>query len=231
MRHSPRSSTLTALPPEVRPREKLLARGPAALADAELLALLLRTGLPGQPVLQLAQALLDRYGGVAGLLRVEPASLADIKGMGPAKQAALTAVLEIARRALRQPLTEAPVFESAQFVRTYLRLHFDGLKTECFAVMFLDVRHRLIALETMFQGSLSHTIVYPRDVVKRALALDAAAVILVHNHPSGHTDPSPQDIQMTQAMIAALALIEVKVLDHFIIGAGEPTSLTDLGYL
>ncbi len=223
--------TLTALPPESRPREKLVALGPAALADAELLAILLRTGLPGRPVLNLSRDVLDQVGGFKQLVRAEAPALARIKGLGLSKRATLLAVLEIARRAFRDCLADGPVFESADAVRDYLRLEYDALPAECFAVMFLDSQHRLIALETMFQGTLSHTIAYPREVVKRALMRDAAAVILVHNHPSGRTDPSPQDVQLTRAMIEALALVDVKVLDHFIVGAGQPTSMTDLGLL
>ncbi|MDH0864687.1 DNA repair protein RadC [Mitsuaria sp. GD03876] len=224
-------NALAALPPEARPREKLIARGAAALADAELLAILLRTGRPGRPVLSLSREVLDRCGGLRALLRAEGPSLEGIKGLGPSKRTTLLAVLEIARRALRTALADGPVFESASAVRDYLRLEYDALRAECFGVMFLDTRHRLIALETLFQGTLSHTIAYPREVVKRALALNAAAVILVHNHPSGHTDPSPEDLQLTRVMIQALALVDVKVLDHFIVGAGDAVPLTDLGLL
>ncbi|MFX1682631.1 DNA repair protein RadC [Mitsuaria sp. CC2] len=224
-------SVIAELPPEVRPREKLLARGASALSDAELLAILLRTGLPGRPVLTLSRDVLDSCGGFRGLLRAPASSLAGAKGLGPAKRSTLLAILEIARRAFREALADGPVFESAEAVRDYLRLEYDDKRAECFAVMFLDIQHRLIALETLFHGTLSHTMVYPRDVVKRALTLDAAAVILVHNHPSGRTDPSPQDVQLTRAMIESLALIDVKVLDHFIVGVGQPASMTDLGLL
>jgi DNA repair protein RadC len=224
-------SVIAALPPEARPREKLLAQGARALSDAELLAILLRTGLPGRPVLTLARDVLDRCGGFRSLLRDPAASLEGVKGMGPSKRTSLLAVLEIARRAFRDTLADGPVFESAEAVRDYLRLEYDDKRAECFAVMFLDTQHRLIALETLFHGTLSHTIAYPREVVKRALTLDAAAVILVHNHPSGRTDPSPQDVQLTRAMIESLALIDVKVLDHFIVGVGQPASMTDLGLL
>lgn len=223
--------SLAALPAEARPREKLIARGAPALSDAELLAILMRTGLPGRSVLQLARDVLDRCGGVAGLLRSDASQLARIKGLGPAKLATLLASLELTRRAMRGPLTESSVFEHAETVRDFLRLEFDALSAECFAVMFLDIRHRLIALETLFQGTASHTIAYPREVVKRALALNATAVILVHNHPSGHTDPSPQDIQLTRVMAQTLALVDVKVLDHFIVGAGDAVSMTDLGLM
>ncbi len=222
---------LQHLPAEVRPREKLLARGPAALADAELLAILLRTGLPGRSVVVFAQEVLDHFGGLAGLLRADPQALGEVHGVGPAKGAALSAVLEIARRALRQPLTESPVFDHVDTVRDYLALQLGGLSNECFAVMFLDTRHRLIRLEILSQGTLSHTIAYPREVVKRALALNAGAVILSHNHPSGCPEPSPQDIEMTRTMTQALALVEVRLLDHFIVGAGRVVSMAELGCL
>lgn len=181
--------------------------------------------------MRMAQDLLDVSGGFRGLLRQGPAVLEGVKGLGPAKRTTLLAVVEMARRAMNEALRQAPVFEQAETVRAYLRLQYDSLDAECFAVMFLDVRHRLIALETMFQGTLSHTIVHPREVAKRAMSLNAAAVVLVHNHPSGHTDPSPEDIELTRMMMQALALVEVRVLDHFIVGAGDAVSLTDLGYL
>lgn len=223
--------SLTSLPPDARPREKLLARGAAALADAELLALILRTGLTGQPVLQLAQALLDRFGGFAGLMRADSAQLAGIKGLGPAKRAEIAAVLEIARRALKAPLTQAPVFDSPEAVQAYLRLQLDGLDHEVFAVMFLDAQHRLIEMETLFRGSLTQTAVHPREVVKRALALGAGAVILAHNHPSGVAEPSQSDALLTTALSQALALVEVRVLDHFVVGAGGATSMAQRGLM
>jgi len=223
--------TFLSLPFETLPREKLLARGPDALADSELLAILLRTGLPGQPVLTLARDLLDRFNGLSGLLRACPEDLAEVRGLGPSKQAMLAAVMELARRALRQDLADQPVFQSVDAVRTYLRLHMDALPHECFAVMFLDVRHRLIRMDSMFRGTLSHTIAYPREVVKRALALEAGAVILAHNHPSGHAEPSQADIALTQAMKQALALVDVPVLDHFVVGAGHAVSMAELGVL
>ncbi|WP_416757636.1 RadC family protein [Roseateles sp. So40a] len=222
--------SLQALPASLRPREKLLARGATVLSDAELLAVLLRTGLPGRSVLHLADDLLAHCGGVADLLKGDLLTrLGDFKGLGPAKRCTLMAVLELARRAYAHTLQRAPVFESAADVRAFLTLHYAGRGAECFAVMFLDVRHRLIALETLFEGTLSHTIAHPREVVKRALALNAAAVILVHNHPSGHTEPSPQDVELTCVMRETLALVDVKVLDHFIVGAGDAVPMTDLG--
>jgi DNA repair protein RadC len=222
---------LKDLPNALRPREKLLARGPAALADAELLALLLRTGLAGQSVLQLAQALLDSFGGLAGLLRAQPKSLRLVKGMGPARQAELGAVLEIARRSMAQELKERPVFDSPDSVKAYLRLHLDDLPHEVFAVLFLDARHRLIVLEEMFRGTLTQTSVYPREVVTRALELRAAAVILAHNHPSGAEEPSRADEFLTQSLKNALRLVDVRVLDHMLVAGGKVVSFAEEGRL
>lgn len=223
--------SLDHLPPDARPREKLLARGPAALADAELLALLLRTGIKGTSVLQLAQQILDQRGGWRGLLQASLADLAKIKGLGPAKRAEIAAVLEISRRSLLQQLAERPVFNSPEAVKEYLRLQIGGLSHEVFAVLFLDSQHRLIALEQMFQGSLTQTSVYPREVLKRALALNAGAVILAHNHPSGVAEPSRADELLTHALRDALAFIDVRVLDHMVVGASDVVSLAERGQL
>lgn len=223
--------SLDKLPPDARPREKLLSQGAATLADAELLALVLRTGLAGRPVLQLAQALLDEFGGFAGLLRMETRQLAKVKGLGPAKLAVMAAVLEIARRSLAEPLRAQRVMDSTDTVHTYLRLQLEGLRREVFAVLFLDVRQRLITMETLFHGSLTETSIYPREVVKRALELGAAAVILAHNHPSGDATPSPADQRVTRLLANALALVEVRVLDHVIVGAGQAVSMADRGLM
>ncbi|MFT7774427.1 RadC family protein [Roseateles sp.] len=222
---------LTHLPPDARPREKLLARGPQALADAELLALLLRTGIQGMPVLHLAQSLLDRFGGWAGLLAADVQDLAQVRGLGPAKRAEIAAVLEIARRSLNQQLAEKPALNDVDAVKTYLRLHLGGLDHEVFAVLFLDAQLRLIAMETLFQGSLTSTTVHPREVVKRALALGAGATILAHNHPSGVAEPSKADEQLTRQLSQALALVDVRVVDHLVVGAGEVVSFAERGLL
>jgi DNA repair protein RadC len=223
--------SLSDLPPDVRPREKLLARGPQALADAELLALLLRTGLAGRPVLQLAQDLLDAFGGWSGLLHASVADLAKVKGLGPAKRAEIAAVLEIARRSLLQELAQKPVFDAPEAVRQYLRLKMAHLAHEVFAVLFLDAQHRLIAMEEMFRGSLTHTAVYPREIATRGLQLGAAAVILAHNHPSGVAEPSHADETMTRSLTQALGLLEIRVLDHFVVGAADVVSLAERGRL
>ncbi|RTL41649.1 MAG: JAB domain-containing protein [Burkholderiales bacterium] len=222
---------LTHLPPDARPREKLLARGPQALADAELLALLLRTGVKGTPVLQLAQGLLDRFGGWAGLLATGVQELGGVKGLGPAKRAEIAAVLEITRRSLSQRLAEKPVMSDVAAVKTYVRLHLGGLGHEVFAALFLDAQLRLIAMETLFQGSLTSTTVHPREVVKRALTLGAGSVILAHNHPSGVAEPSRADEVLTRRLTDALALVDVRVVDHFVVGAGEVVSFAERGLL
>ena len=222
---------LKTLPADVRPREKLLAQGPASLADTELVALLLRTGVRGTSVLQLAQRTLDDFGGLAGLLQAEPAALRRVKGLGPAKRAQLCAVLELARRSLAQQLGERAVFDSPQRVKDYLRLQLGHLAHEVFAVLFLDAQNRLIRLEEMFRGTLTQTSVYPREVVKRALELQAGAVILAHNHPSGVAEPSRADEFLTQTLKSALALVDVRVLDHLVVGRQGVVSFAERGLL
>jgi len=219
------------LPAALRPREKMLSLGPQALADAELLALLLRTGLQGLGVLQLAEKVLNDLGGLSGLLRAQPAQLSTIKGLGPAKRSELIAVMELARRAMTCELSEQPVFTSPHMVKDYLRVHIGALPHEVFAVMFLDSQQKLIACEEMFRGTLSQTSVYPREVVKRALALNAASVILAHNHPSGLLEPSRADELLTQTLKSSLALVDVRVLDHFVVGAAGALSFAERGLL
>jgi len=220
---------LKGLPADARPREKLLQRGPSALSDAELLALLLRTGTQGKNVVLLAQELVDRFGGIAGLLHSGADALKTVKGLGPAKQAELMAVVELARRALSQELKERPLFDSPQAVAHYLQLHLGHKPHEVFAVLFLDSQHRLLALEELFRGTLSQTSVYPREVVLRALHHHAAAVVLAHNHPSGVAEPSRADEALTQTLKSALALVDVRVLDHFIVTANACRSMAEMG--
>ena len=226
---------LKDLPADAQPREKLLARGPGALADAELLALLLRTGMAGKGVLQLAQELLDPppvgFGGLAGLLHATADDLRRIKGLGPAKRAELVAVLELARRVLAQQLKEREVLGSPLAVKHYLQLHLGSRSYEVFAVLFLDSQNRLLTLEELFRGTLTQTSVYPREVVVRALQHQAAAVVLAHNHPSGSVQPSRADEALTQTLKAALALVDVRVLDHVIVGHGQALSMAEQGLL
>ncbi|MBP7566681.1 MAG: DNA repair protein RadC [Burkholderiaceae bacterium] len=220
------------LPADSRPREKLLARGPAALADAELLAVLLRTGVAGKGVLQLAQELLDMFGGVAGLLHASLDELKRVKGLGgTAKRAELAAVLEVTRRALAQQLREREVLSSPQQVRHYLQLHLAALPHEVFAVLFLDAQNKLVAMEELFRGTLTQTSVYPREVVLRALHHRAASVVLAHNHPSGTVQPSHSDEILTRTLQAALALVDVRVLDHVIVAPGGALSMAERGLI
>jgi len=230
--------TIKNLPPDARPREKLLARGPGALSDAELLALLLRTGIKGKGVLQMADELLhlkinangDRgFDGIAGLLHATADDLKRVKGLGPAKRSELVAVLELARRAMAQQMTERTVFATPDAVKRYLQLHLSARNHEVFAVLFLDIQNRLLALDEMFRGTLTQTSVYPREVVLRALHHQAAAVVLAHNHPSGSVQPSRADEALTQTLKAALALVDVRVLDHVIVGTGETLSMAERG--
>ncbi|HVN38420.1 MAG TPA: DNA repair protein RadC [Myxococcota bacterium] len=219
------------IPADARPREKLAALGPGALADVELLALLLRTGLAGVSVLALAQQVLETCGGVRGLLHAEPAELARVKGLGPAKRAEIAAVLELARRALAQELAAQPVFDAPAKVKDYLRLQLGARPHEVFGVVFLDAQNRLLAFEDMFRGTLTQTSVYPREVVKRALELRAAAVILAHNHPSGAAEPSRADEYLTQTLKSALALVDVRVLDHLVVAHASVVSFAERGLL
>lgn len=237
------------LPTDSQPREKLLARGPAALTDAELLAILLRTGIQGKGVLQMAQELLSDpdpaaiggigrirgigggFSGIAGLLHASAEDLKRIKGLGPAKRAELVAVLELARRALHQQLREREVFDSPDAVKHYLQLHLAAKAHEVFAVLFLDSQNRLIALEELFRGTLTQTSVYPREVVLRALHHHAAAVVLAHNHPSGSVQPSRADEALTRTLKTTLALIDVRVLDHVIVAPGAALSMADQGLM
>jgi DNA repair protein radc len=232
------------LPAEVRPREKLLARGAGALSDIELLALLLRTGTAGRGVMQMAHELLSPgvhaadgkpsggFGGISGLLNAGADELKRIKGLGGnAKRAELVAVLELARRAIGQRLKEREVFSSPGAVKQYLQLHLAAKVHEVFAVLFLDAQNRLVAMEELFRGTLTQTSVYPREIVLRALKHDAASVVLAHNHPSGTVQPSRADEALTQTLKAALALVDVRVLDHVIVAPGDALSMAEKGLL
>lgn len=218
------------LPADARPREKLLARGPQALSDVELLAIVLRTGMAGKNVFQLSAELLAPNG-VAGLLQASAQSLKLTKGLGPAKQAELLAVFELARRALGQQLQQREVFHTPGAIKHYLQLQLGHKNHEVFAVLFLDNQNRLLATEELFRGTLSQTSVYPREVVMRALHHQSAAVVFSHNHPSGSVQPSRADEHLTQTLKAALALVDVRVLDHIIVGQGQALSMAEQGLL
>jgi DNA repair protein RadC len=219
------------MPAALRPREKLLSMGPGALADAELLALLLRTGMKGMGVLQLAEKMLSELGGLAGLLQAPPTQLGQIKGLGPAKRAELLAVMEMARRGLSGHLRTQPVFTSPQLVKDYLQMRLGALPHEVFAMLFLDAQHKLIACEELFRGTLTQTSVYPREVVKRSLELNAASVILAHNHPSGTLEPSRADELLTQTLKSALNLVDIRVLDHLVVSRHGALSFAERGLI
>jgi DNA repair protein RadC len=229
-RTAPRAGiTVKDLPRSTRPREKLLAQGPGALADVELLALLLRTGGAGTGVLQLSEQLLDQHDGLAGLLHATPARLDGTRGLGPAKRAELAAVLEIARRVLLQQLRTVPVFDAPQRVKDFVALRLAAREQEVFAALYLDSQHRLIEMQELFTGTLSQTCVYPREVLRHALLHNAAAVILVHNHPSGVAEPSRADEVLTESLAASLRMIDVRVLDHLVVGVGQVVSFAERG--
>ena len=218
-------------PAAERPREKLLQQGATALTDAELLAIFLRTGVAGQSAVDLARHLLNDFGGLRALLEADQASFVRHLGLGPAKFAQLQAVLEMARRHLAETLRRDSALESPQAVRDYLKARLRHEPHEVFGCLFLDSKHRVLAFEVLFQGSIDGASVYPRQVVKRALAHNAAAAILTHNHPSGVAEPSQADRLLTQRLKEALALVEVRVLDHFIVGDGEPLSMAEYGWM
>ncbi|MBS7807099.1 DNA repair protein RadC [Variovorax sp. PCZ-1] len=222
---------LKDLPADARPREKLLARGAAALSDAELLALLLRTGIEGKNVVALAQEIVDRFGGISGLLHTDAASLKNIKGLGPAKQAELLAVLELSRRALAEQMMHKTVFDSPSSLLDFVRLKIGGKPYECFMVIFVDATQKLIASEELFRGTLTAAAVYPREVALRALHHHAAGVILAHNHPSGEVQPSYADQSLTSKLQAALGLLDIAVLDHVIVSRDKALSMHAQGLL
>jgi DNA repair protein RadC len=222
---------ITDWPLQERPRERLLALGPASLADAELLAILLRTGARGTSAVDLARQLLQRFGSVSALLEAGPAGFAGTPGLGSAKLAQLKAALELARRALKEEISSRDALSSPRAVRDYLRLALAGREQEVFAVLLLDAQHRVIASEELFQGTLTQTSVYPREVVKCALRHNAAAVIFAHNHPSGVAEPSHADEILTRSLKTALALVDIQVLDHFIVAGSRTMSFAERGLL
>ena len=218
-------------PVDERPREKLLQRGPAALSDAELLAIFLRTGLPGLSAVDLARELLQQFGGLRPLLEADQQRFCQGKGLGSAKFVQLQATLELSRRHLLATLQRGEALTSPGDTRQYLAARLRGHRQEVFACLFLDNRHRIQAFEELFYGTVDGASVYPREVVRRCLEHNAAAVILAHNHPSGVAEPSRADEQITLRLKEALALIDVRVLDHMIVGDGEITSLAERGVI
>jgi DNA repair protein RadC len=218
-------------PVEQRPRERLIKHGAAVLSDAELLAIFLRVGIKGKSAVQLGNEMLKHFGSLQGLFSAPLSSFSLIDGLGPAKFAQLQAVLELAKRALAEDLQAGVTLNSPQSVKDYLQLLIGNKSFESFAVLFLDVKNRLIQSEELFRGSLTRTSVYPREVVKRALHHNAAAIMLAHNHPSGQTQPSVADITLTNELTKALALVEVKVLDHIIVAGNKAYSFAEHGLI
>lgn len=218
-------------PSAERPRERWLARGPAALSDAELLALLLRVGVRGRNAVELANACLDRFGGLAPIFAADVGAVAALPGIGLARALQLRAAVELSRRAIHEELRERTLFDSPCAVRDYLRLTLGSLSAEAFLGLFLDAQHRLLTVEELFRGSLTQTAVYPREIVKRALSLNAAAIVFAHNHPSGVAEPSQADRQLTDILVRSLDLVDVRVLDHFVVGGPQVVSFAERGWL
>ncbi len=218
-------------PAHERPREKLLQRGAAALSDAELLAIFLRTGVRGKSAVGLARDLLTEYGSLRELLAAKQEQFCRSHGLGTAKYVQLQATLEMGRRHLQESIERDGPFTSPAITRDYLSCHLRGHPNEVFACLFLDSRHRLICYEELFHGTIDGASVHPREVVRRALSHNAAALILAHNHPSGVAEPSSADRHITQQIKQALELVDVRVIDHIVVGDGEMTSLAELGWL
>lgn len=214
-----------------RPRERLLAQGPGALSDAELLALFLGTGVRGKSAVQVAGELLARFGRVSMVLSAPRGELGKVPGLGAAKCAQITAVMELARRAFTEEMKARDSLTSPAAVRGYLRLRMQDLGHECFYCVYLDAQNRVIAAEELFRGTLTQTSVYPREVLKSALRHNAAGLILAHNHPSGVAEPSVQDQALTRTLAEALALVDIKVLDHFIVAPGACLSFAERGLI
>ncbi len=222
---------ITDWPLSERPREKLLARGAATLSDAELLAIFLHTGVSGKTALDVARDLLGRFDGLRDLLEAPEVELCRCAGLGPAKYALIQAALELGRRHLNATLSRGNALTDVETTRKYLSARLRHQRHEVFACLFLDNRHRVIVFEELFQGSISGASVHPRQVVKRALHHNAAALILAHNHPSGVADPSRADEQITRKLQESLALVDVRILDHIVVGDDETVSFAERGLL
>lgn len=218
-------------PADERPREKLLQRGVTALTDAELLAIFLRTGTPGKSAVDMARDLLSEYGSLQALLGADQQRFCQSNGLGDAKYAQLQAVLEMARRHFAEILQRGNALTSPDITRAYLSAQLRGYSYEVFACLFLDNQHRVIVWEELFRGTIDGASVYPREVAKKALFHHAAAVIFAHNHPSGINEPSQADRQITDKLKQALGLFDIRVLDHFIVGDGDPFSFAEHGLL
>jgi DNA repair protein RadC len=218
-------------PENERPREKLILRGASALSDAELLAIFLRTGLPGITAIDLARNLIKEFGGLGNLISADHSAFCSAKGVGTAKFVQLKASIELTRRYLQEQLEGQPVFTSPEKVSDYLSVQMRDYKREVFMMLLLDSKRQLIDTHELFQGTVDAASVHPREVVARALRKNAAAVIVAHNHPSGSAEPSQADIDITRRLKQALNLVEIRLLDHMVIGRGEVVSLAQRGKL
>ena len=218
-------------PANQRPRERLIERGPGALSDAELLAIFLRVGVPGKSAVDLATDVLREFDTLHALFSAPLPRFAGVCGLGPAKYAQLHAALEMARRVTAEQLRAGAALPSPDAVKQHLRLELARKDHESFHVLFLDVKNRLIASEEMFRGTLTHTSVYPREVVKRALGHNAASLMLAHNHPSGSPEPSEADLLLTRSLVQALALVDVRILDHFVVAGPHVHSFAEHGQI
>jgi DNA repair protein RadC len=231
MAHKEVSMPITDWPEAERPREKLLALGPGALSDAELLAIFLRTGAPGQTAVELARSLITQFGSLRALFQADATHFCATRGLGTAKYAQLHAALELTRRQLRERLGHSQAITNPADTEHYLTARLRDYPYEVFACLFLDTRHRVITYEELFRGTIDGASVHPREVVRRALQHNAAAVILAHNHPSGVAEPSQADQRLTRRLSEALALIDVRVLDHLVIGDHAAVSFAQRGMI
>jgi DNA repair protein RadC len=222
---------ITDWPSDQRPRERLIKHGPKALSDAELLAVFLRVGVTGKSAVDLGRDMVGHFGSLNGLFSASLADFSVLNGLGPAKFAQLQAVLELAKRAIAEELQDGVTLNSPQAVKQYLQLLLGNKPYESFVVLFLDVKNRLIASEELFRGTLTHASVYPREIVKASLAHNAASILLAHNHPSGTSEPSNADLTLTQSLKQALALVDIRVLDHFIVAGRHVHSFAENGQL
>lgn len=218
-------------PQQERPREKLLHRGASALSDAELLAIFLRTGVKGSSSVDLARQLLSSFGSLRALLEADQTQFCQQHGLGPAKYVQLKAVMEMSHRHLESTLSRGDALTDAATTKHYIQQRLRAYQHEVFACLFLDTKHRMIAFEELFNGTIDGASIYPREVVKQALHHNAAAVIFAHNHPSGIAEPSQADHNITQRLKSALELVDIRVLDHIIVGDGEMVSFAEIGRL
>lgn len=218
-------------PAEERPREKLLLRGVGSLTDTELLAVFLGSGVRGCNVVELSRGLLVKFGSLRRLLEADREAFLSELGLGPVRYSQLQALLEIGRRHLATSIERESAMDSPEAVRRYLKAMLRHEPSEVFGCLFLDTKHRPLAFEVLFRGTIDRASVYPREVVRRALLHNAAALILCHNHPSGNSEPSQDDVHLTLSLKQGLALIDVRVLDHIIIGDGEPLSMVEHGWI